>query len=67
MRPPETLTHLTLVLSRYPRLRRKVIRILADNPILFASFLALQNDEATLVGDGSKTLVKLLAKLVLPG
>ena len=46
---------------------RPVIRILADNPILFASFLALQNDEATLVGDGSKTLVKLLAKLVLPG
>ena len=67
VRPPETLTKFTLLLSRHPRLRRNVIRILADDPSLFSSFLALQNDEASLVGDGSKTLVKLLAKLVLPG
>jgi len=67
VRSPETLTKLTLLLSRHPRLRRKVIRILADDPSLFSSFLALQNDEASLVGDGVKIFGKLLARIALSG
>jgi flavin-dependent dehydrogenase len=56
---PDRLTHATLLLTRHRELRRRVIRVLARDPRLFARLLQAQNGEGSFAGGAVPTLVKL--------
>ena len=66
-RSPELLTRLTLLLSRHPRLRPKVIRLLASDGDLFSRLLAVQNEQRDLWPSGAQDLAGLGCRLLLPG
>ena len=66
VRAPELLTKLTLLLSSYPRLRSKVIGILANDGELFSRLLALQNRDLDLGRHGPEVLGELGLRLLLP-
>ena len=66
LRSPELMTHMTLLLSRYPRLRPKVVRLLAADPALFSHLLAVQNHQRDLWPAGVGDLARLCSRLLLP-
>lgn len=59
-RLPDLLTHLALLLSRRPALRRRVLAALAAEPGLFARILSVHVGEAGLGAVGSKGALTLL-------
>ena len=67
VRAPELLTKCTLLLSRFPRLRPRVIRSLAQDGALFSRLLAVQNHELSLARDGAAALLKLVGRSLLSG
>ncbi|HVR30001.1 MAG TPA: NAD(P)/FAD-dependent oxidoreductase [Thermoanaerobaculia bacterium] len=56
---PDRLTRATLLLTRHPGLRRRVLRALAHDPRLFARLLQVQNGDASFAGAAVPALAKL--------
>lgn len=67
VRAPEALTKATLLLSRFPRLRPKVVRVLAGDSALFSRLLAVQNHDRDLWPSAALDLARLGGRLLLPG
>ena len=67
VRAPEALTKTTLLLSRFPRLRPKAVRLLARDPALFSRLLAVQNHDRELWPSGVLDLARLCGRFLLPG
>jgi len=63
-RTADELTRLTLLLSRYPRLRRRALSVFARQPELFERFLAVQNGARPAVPDGAAALARLGLRLL---
>jgi len=59
-RLPDLLTHLALLLSRRPALRRRVLAALAAEPALFGRILAVHAGDAGLTAVGPRGALKLL-------
>lgn len=64
-RAVRAMTELTLLLSRSPALRRRVIDALRAQPELFTRLLATQDREAPLLGTGVPTLVELALRTLV--
>ena len=64
VRAPELLTRITLLLSRFPAFRPRVIRILAQDETLFSKLLAVQNRELSLARDGTRAMLQVGGRLV---
>jgi menaquinone-9 beta-reductase len=65
-RVPELVTHLTLVLSRHPRLRRRAVAALAADPALFSRLLGVLGARGAVRAVGGAALVRFGARLLRP-
>ncbi|MEM6701392.1 MAG: NAD(P)/FAD-dependent oxidoreductase [Acidobacteriota bacterium] len=63
-RVPETLTEMTLLLARWPRLRRRTLRSFARNPQGFSEFLDVLSTGEPTVAALARPGVKLLGSLL---
>lgn len=66
-RVPELVTHLTLVLSRHPALRRRAIVAFQRDPDLFHRLLAVHSRGASVRSLGRVAVLRFLASLLRPG